>query len=414
MKNKNPQNTLVPNSKNLLIADKFLDFQRLIMKAHSAELKRRKSIEILVPVTEPERFQKKMDELQTFFEWITDREIKFKFSKIPKTKQQRLSRSSFDFVSSFSGGLDSLSYPLLQNNIQKKGLLSHTITSLRMQGVARKVWKNVLPRNHRMVETNLDLTGAADIPLLHVRGVVFLTSLLCLASEYSVNQVAIPENGPFMINYPVSTRVDPTRTTNLAMIAEWTKIFNDLTGQSIKVQTPFFNYTKSEVILIANSPDSVMHTWSCSTSQGNVNMCGLCMACFVRILSLYAIDQGEDLKRTYDNNVMTLSTNSLGPKKKDSFRILIDCVEFWKYLIHPDLAPTSLDQDKYKVLIKRHSVMKNHAIEMYIGLENCLKANNRGSALVQLVERNLKIIDSSMLNARRSQLENRINSYGAK
>ncbi len=413
MKNQNPKNSLRPKHIKLLIADELLDFQKLAMCVHYAESKQSNFVKVVVPVSEPERFQKNLDELQFFYETITDREIKLKFLKMAKTnRQQRLFESSFDFVSLFSGGLDSLSYPLLPNNITKRGLLSHTITSSRMQKVARDVHKKCLPNNHKMVETNLRLKSATDIPLLHVRGVVFLTTLLCLASEYNIGQVVIPENGPFMINYPVSMRVAPTRTTDPAMITGWAKIFENIFGQKIEIQTPFFNYTKSEVILAANKPESIKHTWSCSTSQGISKMCGLCMACFVRILSLYTINQGENLERTYNDNVMALSVNKLKSVRKNSFRILIDCVEFWKYLIHPDLAPTFLDRDNCANLIKKHHVIRNHAVDMYIGLKKCLEINGGKSPLAQLAKCNLEIIDDSILQRQYSQLEKRINNYG--
>ena len=238
MRKSNPKNTFGVNHAKFSIADELLDFQRLVIGAHSVEAKQRKSIKIEITVTEFEKFQKHSDEIQTFFEWITDREIKFEFLKIGKTgKQQRLSESSYDFVSLFSGGLDSSSYPLLQDNLNQRGLLHHTITSLRMQGVARRVHKKCMPYNHKMVETDLGLTGAADIPLLHVRGVVFLTNLMCMASEYEINRVVIPENGPFMINYPVSMRVTPTRTTDPSMITDWTRIFQNISGKKIKIET---------------------------------------------------------------------------------------------------------------------------------------------------------------------------------
>ena len=413
MKNIKPKNMLGRNHVKILIADKLLDFQRLAASVHRTESARHNFRKIEISVTEPKQFQKNVDELQAFFEWVTDKEIKFTFSRMTKAnRQQKLSENSFDYASLFSGGLDSSSYPLLQDNLNKRGLLSHTITSPRMQGVARKVHKKCIPYNHKVVETDLKLAGAANIPLLHMRGVVFLTNLMCVASEYDVKQIVIPENGPFMINYPVSMRVAPTRTTDPSMIVEWAKIFQKISGQKIKIETPFFNYTKSEIILLANKPELVKHTWSCSTSQGIKKMCGLCMACFVRILSLYAIKQGEELGIIYNDDVMTLSESKLKSRKKDSFSTLINCVEFWKYLIHPDLAPTLSERECCASIIRRHEVMKNHAADMYIGLENYLEINGGQSTLLHFVKDNLETIDDNVLEKRRSQLEKQASNYG--
>ena len=109
-----------------------------------------------------------------------------------------------------------------------------------MQRVARDVYKKHIPKNNIKIETNLGLKSTVNIPLLHVRGVVFLTNMLSVAINYNIKKVIIPENGPFMINYPVSTLVAPTRTANYEMIEAWTKLVEDITGKKFAVRTPFF------------------------------------------------------------------------------------------------------------------------------------------------------------------------------
>ena len=211
-----PKNTFAVNNAQFVLSDKYLNFQRLLYGAHLGESKHKKRpVNIHVPVTEPEIFQKNKDEIEHFFEWLTDREIQFNFVKEPKNPaQQHLERTEFDFVSLFSGGLDSGAFPLIPQNRELTGLLHHTHTSNRMLKIAKEVHFNCIPRNHTLVITELNLSSTANIPLLHVRGAMFLTNLLCIASEYNAKRLVIPENGPFMINYPVSMTVSPTRTAN--------------------------------------------------------------------------------------------------------------------------------------------------------------------------------------------------------
>ena len=87
--------------------------------------------------------------------------------------QQRFESTHFDYVSLFSGGLDSSSYPLLPENKQKHGLLSHTVTSLRMQGISKQVYAKHMRGNNVLANTHLDLESTENIPTVHVRGIVF-------------------------------------------------------------------------------------------------------------------------------------------------------------------------------------------------------------------------------------------------
>ena len=63
-----------------------------------------------------------------------------------------------------------------------------------------------------------------------------------------------------MINYPVSMIVAPTRTANPTMIKEWSKIFQKITSTKIKIETPFLNKTKADVILESQEPKLIEHT----------------------------------------------------------------------------------------------------------------------------------------------------------
>ncbi len=413
MTNTSPKNTFGQNQAHFKISDEYLDFQQLLIGVHLAEARQHLSTEIEIKVTDPERFNVKLDDIMLFYETMTDRVIKIKFSQRTKTGIQTRfpGDATFDFVSLYSGGLDSSSFPLLQQNRTKCGLLNHTITSNRMQGVARTVYQNCIPHNHAKVETDLGLERTVDIPLLHVRGVTFLTNLLCMAAEYDIKRVIIPENGPFMINYPVSMLVSPTRTTDPYMISEWTRIFEEISGKKFQIEMPFSELTKSEVILASKEPKLIQYTWSCSTSQGISKMCGICMACFVRILSLYAINEGENLNKCYEFNVLESSETKLKIRRKEKVRILINCLEFWKHLIHPDLSPISLEKTDYRNLTKRHQVLMKHSLDMFVGLKKYLDNNEGKSTLAQLARNDLTIIDKDVIENRVSSLERKIKNY---
>ena len=59
-----------------------------------------------------------------------------------------------------------------------------------------------------------------------------------------------------------------------------------------------------------------------------------------------------------------------------SFRILINCLEFWRNLIHPDSAPTKNETERCENIVKIHPTFHKHATEMFLGLKNYCEKNN--------------------------------------
>ncbi|MCH7648746.1 MAG: hypothetical protein IIA83_09085, partial [Thaumarchaeota archaeon] len=85
-----PKNTFGISHAKFPLSDTFLDFQRLIIAAHMGEAKEStKIVTVEVPLSDPETFHKNSDTIENFFEWLTDRQIKFNFVKTAKTPKQQ-------------------------------------------------------------------------------------------------------------------------------------------------------------------------------------------------------------------------------------------------------------------------------------------------------------------------------------
>ena len=132
-------------------------------------------------------------------------ELKFILREINR-KQTALSETSYYAISTYSGGLDSGSLPLSNKYVNKKLLLHHTHTNHKLYNTAKNLHKKCNPPQHELIITDMGLVSTVNIPLLHIRGAVFLTNLMAVAAHYNIKKIIIPENGPFMINYPVSMR----------------------------------------------------------------------------------------------------------------------------------------------------------------------------------------------------------------
>lgn len=395
------------------LSPELADFQNLMYGAHLAESKFSKNrVTAEIVLYNMSSFSKWKDEIEKFLQWLTGYDLRLQFSQSTKTpsRQSKFDKPDFNYACLFSGGLDSASLPFAEQYKDKTGLLHHTHTSDWMLGVARKVYKEFIDKRNKLVTTSVNVEGVIEKRILHTRGLMFLTNLLCIARELEIDEVVIPENGPFMINPPATSIVDPTRTTDPEMIEKWSKLFNKITGSKLKVTTPFYEMTKSEVILVSHNSKLISTTYSCSTHQGQDKMCGICVACFVRILSLYSIDEGENLDESYQHNPLNLEVSDLLDTNKEKLRILVYQLEFWKNLISPESTSIPLEPERCATLVKDYPVLKNHALDMYVGLRNCLKSGIYNKLIFRTAIKNLKMLDNKALDNRYVYLQKRKNS----
>ena len=74
-----PTNAFSPGGQKYRLSDKYLDLQLLVVGAHTAEIKKNKTAKAEIKVADPQKFKNKLDDIEFFFESITDKKIKFNF-----------------------------------------------------------------------------------------------------------------------------------------------------------------------------------------------------------------------------------------------------------------------------------------------------------------------------------------------
>jgi len=333
---KTPKNAFAFLSSGISFDSIFTDFQKfaytiqlaeqIFLQKHLENSKNKMSIW----VKEPEKFIKEKENLENFFTAFFEYDVSLDIIKDdtnPPGTQSHLvvPDHSFDFACLFSGGLDSGTYAVESNLKKKYGILHHTITHDIPFGKAKKLYSKHLKNSHFFLTSTRGENKVSQPLYLKTRGLIFLTNLLCITSNFKILKAIIPENGPFMVNAAISPSAEPTRTTDPYMIKEWTEIFNRITNSNISIETPYFDQTKSDIIIRAGSNNIIQDTWSCSYFQGLSKMCGMCNSCLVRILSCYAINEGENLENSYTENPFLITFSKLKIKNFQDKTIRIKC-----------------------------------------------------------------------------------------
>ena len=381
---KNPKNSLAFSPARFSFDSILDDFQKFAYTIQLAEqVFMQKKLEnsenkMRVWVKDPNKFLPLKTKIEDFFTSFFEYDVHLDIldANTSPTSQTRLVSNSpnFHFICLFSGGLDSGTFALA--NIFKKGILHHTITHNIPFGKSKKLFSKHLRTSKLKLTCTSEENKVTQPMYLKTRGLIFLTNLLCMASYFQIKTAIIPENGPFMINIPISPSSEPTRTTDPQMIHEWLEIFNEITGSEIKIETPFLEKTKSEVIILSGNRSFISDTWSCSYFQGLKKMCGMCNSCLVRILSCYAIEEGELLEQNYMVNPFLISVDKIKTANKNSYRVSLDAITFWAGIIDPNLAINKIEKERFESIRTEFPIMLNHSLDMFLGFQNLMKRYN--------------------------------------
>lgn len=282
-----------------------------------------REIRLVVPVSDPTRWNNAASLLQRILNFLTgDRwTVEFRsrpsgFERIAQKRPAQMIPPPFDQLALFSGGLDSLigaidsledeRTPLLISHAGD-GSTSDAQTTL-FKALKKNYSKNNFDRlriwmdfkNWSIKDVDSEKTTRGRSFLFFATGVFAATGL---GDSFILN---VPENGLIALNVPL----DPlrlgafsTRTTHPFYIARWNELLGAL-GISGRIENPYWNKTKGEMatscrntdLLTKLAPDSL----SCaSPTKGrwlglSTGHCGYCLPCLIRRAAL----RGND-KTTY-------------------------------------------------------------------------------------------------------------------
>jgi hypothetical protein len=304
-----------------------LDFMRLAVAAYGAdkvvmreETRDRwtRQLRLHVPASEPELWKAAAAAFGSALSFLTGDAWDFRFRREHPSEGAAtcLLLDSFDAVSLFSGGLDSLAGAI---DILEHGrsviLVGHYESNL------------LMPRQRALYERLRDTYGAERVlyrpfylrplgpkatqarplptdrePTTRGRSFLFIAAAGVVASAAGLGAVQVPENGYIGLNIPLEpSRVGAcsTRTTHPYFLRLLAAALAEV-GIDLAIQNPYQLKTKGEVLEGCRNRDLLLElapaTISCAHpevgrwSHESYANCGYCYPCLVRRVSLHRLD----------------------------------------------------------------------------------------------------------------------------
>jgi hypothetical protein len=278
-----------------------------------------REIRLVVPVSDPNHWNNSIGTLKCILEFLTGDRWSVGFRSRPKrfvsiiTSQTALLQATFNELSLFSGGLDSLigAINLLENN-RTPLLISHAGDSA-SSDAQNKLFTKLKNHYTDSLFDRLRLPmGFADGLVEGVgsenttRGRSFLFFALGVFAGTGLGahfMLRVPENGLIALNVPLDPLrlgSNSTRTTHPFYIARWNDLLAEL-GIDGRVENPYWDKTKGE--MVASCANEILlrsladNSLSCSSPasgrwqgrQGHgIEHCGHCLPCLIRRASLDA------------------------------------------------------------------------------------------------------------------------------
>lgn len=261
---------------------------------------------------------------------------------MPKGTLPMVEGPSFDGVSLFSGGLDSLIGAI--DIIESGGiplLVSHAgdgATSESQENCEQKI-KEAYPNNsfYRlrlwMDLKNLSVIGSEHETTTRGRSFLFFATGIFAGTGLEKEFVLrVPENGLIALNVPL----DPlrlgshsTRTTHPYYIAKWNELLKGL-GITASIQNPYWNKTKGEMVAECANKELLKTVAPLSSSCSSLTKgrwhgrspklhCGYCLPCLIRRAALdKGFGEGVD---TTGYSIPDLTKNTLDSMEAEGMQI---------------------------------------------------------------------------------------------
>jgi hypothetical protein len=287
----------------------YLADTRISRAVHSEDSWTRE-IAITLPVYNVEEWRSLGDTFTRMLNFLTGDLWRIDFCKREEMLQQTLlEKASFDAVSLFSGGMDSLISTINHMEIGRTtALISHAGDGFTKNAQHRLLneLKSQYPKNeptyfNLWMNFGKDLIPGGGIETsTRSRSFLFIAfGLFALTGMQSVSVLQVPENGLIALNIPLDDlRIGShsTRTTHPFYMNLWNEVLVGL-GLPYSVDNPYWDKTKGEMAAECLNKEILLQTMSVSTSCAHPSgsrwsghapqHCGNCVPCIIRRAAMH-------------------------------------------------------------------------------------------------------------------------------
>ncbi len=274
-----------------------------------------REIRLVVPVSAPDVWEKAAPILRTMLNFLTGDRWTFQFRQRPKgfeitvaAKPVTYQRPTFDGLSLFSGGLDSMIGAInsLQDGLNPL-FVSHAgegAVSASQEKVFQYLESKYPKRPFRRfrIWMNFDhgiVQGSGPEDSTRGRSFLFFATAVLAASGFERgSRIEVPENGLIALNVPLDQlRLGSlsTRTTHPFYIARWNELLRAL-SLPVLLENPYWGQTKGEMVQQCHNSavleQLITASLSCSSptkarwAGRPTEHCGFCLPCLIRRASL--------------------------------------------------------------------------------------------------------------------------------
>lgn len=398
----------------LPIREQYIDFVKAVLGLHIIELAHLDQVkELKIKTSYPYNFFSVLEDLQSLFFLLTNLKIKL---RVVSTSSRRVwkrfdQHSPYEKIVLFSGGVDSLC-GALDLSRSHRVILSHCVTNQDIFG--RVLRLSNMPPLQKSVLYCLDARKRAEISgMSETRSLLFLSSAYAIAKSLDLESAAFCENGSQMLDVMLGSLVYPnkqaTKNTNLIYIKRMENIFSHFDDQDFKIELPFKNMTKAEVLYpFKDSTRMIEDTFSCFSTRFRTAMCGICFNCFIRKLSLVSIGVKEK-DDTYELNPFKFSQEMSDKRSyKTAINILFHLLRFYHKILNLDSsAVDELTANARDYFEDPLSLATRFAKDVFLGSMLLLQATDEEklNLLGKKVKDLLNLIDKEVLIERKEELQ---------
>lgn len=263
-----------------------------------------RNIKLQIPVLSPELATEEVEQLYSeMVSHMTHDIVEYEFHYIEPVEsvEQISTLSSIDAISLLSDGLDSAAG--IYHN-KSEGIDSVHTTVNYGQGVRSKA-ENIADQagvDHRAYRVKSDRSREYT---QFSRGLLHLSFAVAEALAVGTDEIRCFENGIMARFLILSDGWMTTRTVSPQFLAYFNEILSNVLEQTLEVENPFRDLTKTEITEKVPNTEIVNQTVSCPHSRwAKGNNCGLCIPCLIRNVGIIASNHEISLDELSEYNAL--------------------------------------------------------------------------------------------------------------